>query len=148
MPASQPLLNVVVPCYNEVDGIGAFKAEVARVLDTLDLQWQIFFVDDGSTDATLDELNALAAADRRVRVYSLSRNFGHQVALSAGLDVTGDSLVLLMDADLQHPPAIIPRLIAEWRGGADVVSTVRERTEDAGWYSARARGRSTGSSTG
>jgi glycosyltransferase involved in cell wall biosynthesis len=126
-------LNVVVPCYNEAEGIRTFTAEVARVLDTLDLPWQIVFVDDGSTDATLDELNALAAGDRRVRVYSLSRNFGHQIALSAGLDVTGESLVLLMDADLQHPPEVIPRLIAEWRRGADVVSTVRERTEDAGW---------------
>jgi dolichol-phosphate mannosyltransferase len=127
------VLNVVVPCYNEAEGIRTFKAELTRVLDRLDLPWLIVFVDDGSADATLDELNALSAADRRVRVYSLSRNFGHQIALSAGLDVTGDSLVLLMDADMQHPPDVIPRLIAEWRNGADVVSTVRERTEDAGW---------------
>jgi dolichol-phosphate mannosyltransferase len=126
-------LSVVVPCYNEADGIRAFKIEVARVLDRLDLAWQLVFVDDGSTDGTLDELNALAREDDRVRVYSLSRNFGHQIALSAGLDVTGDSLVLLMDADLQHPPDVIPKLIAEWRRGADVISAVRERTADAGW---------------
>ena len=104
------------------------------MLDRLDLPWQIVFVDDGSTDGTLEELNAIAADDSRVLVYSLSRNFGHQIALSAGLDVTGESLVLLMDADLQHPPDIIPNLIAEWRNGADVISTVRERTEDAGWF--------------
>jgi dolichol-phosphate mannosyltransferase len=127
-------LNVVVPCYNEADGIGAFKREVSRVLDAVGLPWQIVFIDDGSTDATLEQLNLLASEDSRVRVYSLSRNFGHQVALSAGLDVTGDSLVLLMDADLQHPPDVIPRLIAEWQRGADVVSTVRERTEGAGWF--------------
>ena len=130
----QPQLDVVVPCYNEAEGIRAFKTEVTRVLDGLDLSWRIVFVDDGSTDGTLQELNTLAAGDERVRVYSLSRNFGHQVALSAGLDVTGDSLVLMMDADLQHPPDIIPRLIAEWRSGADVISTVRGRTEDAGWF--------------
>ena len=123
-----------MPCYNEAEGIRAFKAEVTRVLDRLDLSWRIVFVDDGSIDDTLGELNALAAEDARVRVYSLSRNFGHQIALSAGLDVTGDSLVLLMDADLQHPPDTIPKLIAEWRGGADVISTVRQRTEDAGWF--------------
>ena len=126
-------LSVVVPCYNEAEGLRAFKTEVTRVLEQLDLPWQLVFIDDGSTDGTLEELNALAADDHRVRVYSLSRNFGHQIALSAGLDVSGDSLVLLMDADLQHPPDIIPRLIAEWRNGADVVSTVRGRTEDAGW---------------
>jgi dolichol-phosphate mannosyltransferase len=125
---------VVVPCYNEADGIRAFKTEVARVLDQLDVTWQLVFVDDGSTDRTLDELNALALDDSRVRVYSLSRNFGHQIALSAGLDVTGDSLVLLMDADLQHPPDVIPGLMAEWRRGADVISTVRERTDDARWF--------------
>lgn len=134
MPDSSPQLDVVVPCYNEADGIRAFKAEVSRVLDRLDLPWQLFFIDDGSTDGTLQELNAMAADDQRVRVYSLSRNFGHQIALSAGLDVTGDSLVLLMDADLQHPPEIIPKLIAEWRSGSDVISTIRERTEDAGWF--------------
>ena len=134
MPTDPQQLNVVVPCYNEADGIRTFKAEVTRVLDRLDLPWQIVFVDDGSTDETLGELNALAQDDPRVRVYSLSRNFGHQIALSAGLDVTGDSLVLLMDADLQHPPDIIPKLIAEWRNGADVISTVRQRTEDAGWF--------------
>jgi dolichol-phosphate mannosyltransferase len=134
VPTDPQQLNVVVPCYNEADGIRTFKAEVTRVLDRLDLPWQIVFVDDGSTDETLGELNALAQDDPRVRVYSLSRNFGHQIALSAGLDVTGDSLVLLMDADLQHPPDIIPKLIAEWRNGADVISTVRQRTEDAGWF--------------
>jgi len=134
VPTSQTELSVVVPCFNEADGIRAFKTEVAKVLDQLDLAWQLVFIDDGSTDGTLAELNALASDDSRVRVYSLSRNFGHQVALSAGLDVTGDSLVLLMDADLQHPPDVIPRLIAEWRGGSDVISTVRERTEGAGWF--------------
>ena len=131
---TQPPLSVVVPCYNEAEVVRVFKAEVTRVLERLDLAWRLVFIDDGSTDRTLEELNALAAADPRVRVYSLSRNFGHQIALSAGLDVTGDSLVLLMDADLQHPPDIIPRLIAEWRGGADVISTVRERTEGVGWF--------------
>jgi dolichol-phosphate mannosyltransferase len=131
---SQTELSVVVPCYNEAEGIRAFTAEVTQVLDRLDLAWHIVFVDDGSTDHTLDELNALAAEDGRVRVYSLSRNFGHQIALSAGLDVTGDALVLLMDADLQHPPDIIPKLIAEWRKGAEVISTVRQRTQGAGWF--------------
>ena len=92
------------------------------------------FVDDGSTDTTLERLNRLAVADERLRVYSLSRNCGHQIALSAGLDVTIGSAVVMMDADLQHPPALIPEMIALWRRGFDVVSAVREETADATWF--------------
>ena len=82
-------LAIVVPCYNEVAVIEPFYVELARTLDAVEgLDWFVCFIDDGSTDATLERLNAVARTDRRVRVYSLSRNFGHQIALSAGLDVT------------------------------------------------------------
>jgi glycosyltransferase involved in cell wall biosynthesis len=127
-------MTVIVPCYNEAEIVERFCAELVSVLERLDLEWRVCFVDDGSTDSTLERLNGLAAADRRVRVYSLSRNFGHQVALSAGLEVTAGSAVVMMDADLQHPPALIPQMIALWRSGADVVSAVREETEDATWF--------------
>ena len=127
-------LSVVVPCFNEAVGIDRFHAELAAALDRLALSWHVYFIDDGSTDGTLERLNALAKGDRRVRVYSLSRNFGHQVALSAGLDVTEGTAVLMMDADLQHPPAIVPAMVEEWRAGADVVSAVRRETADATWF--------------
>jgi dolichol-phosphate mannosyltransferase len=127
-------VTIIVPCYNEAEIVERFWAELKDVLERLDQSWRVCFIDDGSTDATLEHLNQLAAADRRVSVYSLSRNFGHQVALSAGLDVTAGSTVVMMDADLQHPPALIPQMVALWREGYDVVSAVREDTEDATWF--------------
>jgi glycosyltransferase involved in cell wall biosynthesis len=127
-------MTVIVPCYNEAEIVERFCAELVSVLERLDLGWRVCFIDDGSTDSTLERLNGLANADQRVRVYSLSRNFGHQVALSAGLEVTAGSAVVMMDADLQHPPALIPQMVALWRGGYDVVSAVRQETADATWF--------------
>ncbi len=128
-------LAIVVPCYNEAAVIERFHAELVRALAPIaDVDWQLHFVDDGSTDGTLERLNALAQRDRRVRVYSLSRNFGHQVALTAGLDATRGLPVVMMDADLQHPPEILPSMIAKWREGYDVVSAVREDTDGASWF--------------
>jgi len=133
--AGRRTLCVVSPCYNESAGIRAFHGELARVLASLeDLDHRIVYVDDGSDDATLEVLNGIAAADPRVEVYSLSRNFGHQVALTAGCDVARGDLLVLMDSDLQHPPALIPALVARWRAGADVVSAVRLRTAGASWF--------------
>jgi polyisoprenyl-phosphate glycosyltransferase len=128
-------LAIVVPCYNEAAVIEPFYAELVRALEPVrNLDWRVHFVDDGSADGTLDGLNALARRDERVRVYSLSRNFGHQIALSAGLDVTRGYAVLMMDGDLQHPPSIVPSMIALWREGHDVVSAVRQETEGASWF--------------
>jgi dolichol-phosphate mannosyltransferase len=123
------LLAVVVPCCNEADVLPLFHQSLTEVLETVPgLRYQIIFVDDGSTDATLDFLNTLADGDDRVRVYSLSRNFGHQVALTAGLDVARADAVVQMDCDLQHPPEVVPRMVDLWREGHDVVSAVRENT--------------------
>ena len=133
-PSPADRLAIVVPCYNEAAVVESFFAELVRAMDSAATAWRVCFIDDGSTDGTLERLNALAGSDHRVRVYSLSRNFGHQVALSAGLDVTAGSAVVMMDADLQHPPALIPRMIALWRSGYDVVSAVREETEGSTWF--------------
>jgi glycosyltransferase involved in cell wall biosynthesis len=124
-------LSVVVPCFNEQDVVEHAYRAIKDVLVSLpELDHEIIFVDDGSTDDTLQRLNALSARDPAVRVLSLSRNFGHQIALAAGLDAgVGDALIM-MDADLQHPPTLIPELVARWRAGADIVSAIR--TETAG----------------
>lgn len=129
-----PLLCIVTPCFNEAEVIDRFYHEIKPVLAGLDgLDHCLIFVDDGSRDATLEKLNALAARDPGVRVYSLSRNFGHQIALSAGLEVARGDAVVMMDSDLQHPPAVIPKLVNLWREGNDIVSAVRRSTADAGW---------------
>jgi hypothetical protein len=131
-PSGRPTLTVVAPCYNEAAGIETFYRQVRDVLDAMPrITGGIVFVDDGSTDATLEKLNAIAAHDPTVEVYSLSRNFGHQVALSAGLDVARGDAVLMMDADLQHPPSLIPELVRRWQSGFDVVSAVRRTTSGA-----------------
>jgi len=124
------LLCVVTPCYNEEEVVEKFYEALKPVLKSLTgLNHRIIFVDDGSRDRTLEKLNALAALDPAVRVYALSRNFGHQIALTAGLDAARGDAVIMMDSDLQHPPALIPDMIRLWRGGDDVVSAVRRATE-------------------
>jgi len=131
MAETRQLLCVVVPCYNEAEVLGLFYEALKPVLDSLpDLAHRILFVDDGSEDGTLAKLNELAARDACVRVYSLSRNYGHQVALTAGLDAAEGDAVLVMDADLQHPPALVPELVARHEEGHDVVYTVREDTAE------------------
>lgn len=128
-------LCVISPCYNEEEVVDLFHRELKATLDSLpDLDYVILLVDDGSTDATLQRLNAIAAQDPHVRVCSLSRNFGHQIALSAGLDHASGDAVILMDSDLQHPPRMIPELVARWQRGDDVVLTVRQETADATWF--------------
>jgi polyisoprenyl-phosphate glycosyltransferase len=133
--AAHELLSLVVPCYNEQEAIEHTYKEITGVLGTLQgLEHEIIFVDDGSVDDTLQRLNAIASSDKAVRVLSLSRNFGHQIALAAGLDAAVGDAVVLMDADLQHPPSLVPELVARWRGGADVVSAIRQGTLGESWF--------------
>jgi polyisoprenyl-phosphate glycosyltransferase len=134
-PPALPLLCVVTPCFQEEEVVGDFYREQKAVLAGIEgLRHRIVFVDDGSTDGTLRVLNAIAAADPAVRVCSFARNFGHQAAITCGLDQAGDpDAVVVLDSDLQHPPALIPQLVAEWRRGCDVVHAVREDTEGVGF---------------
>jgi len=132
--SGKQLLSIVTPCYNESEVVHLFYNAVKPVLDTLsDLDCEIVFVDDGSTDDTLMHLNEIASRDETVRVCSLSRNFGHQIALTAGLDFARGDAIVLMDSDLQHPPGSIPELVAKWREGYDVVSAIRENSQGASW---------------
>ncbi len=135
MAYQQPLLSVISPCYNESDVIGLFYETLRPVLESLDhLDFEIVFVDDGSSDDTLAQLNRLAQSDPALRVLSLSRNFGHQVALTAGIDHAAGDAVVMMDSDLQHPPSVIPELVRQWRAGHDVVNAIRQRTDGEGWF--------------
>lgn len=124
----RPLLSVVVPVYDEAPGLAAFHERAAAVLDGLaatggpaGMAGEIVYVDDGSSDGSRGILSALAASDPRVRVVALSRNFGHQVAITAGLDHAAGDAVVVIDADLQDPPEVIPAMVERWREGFDVV---------------------------
>ena len=124
---SLKLLSVVAPVYNEEATIEEFYARVCTALNGL--QFEIVLVDDGSTDGSDAELHKLASTDPRVRLVQLSRNFGHQTALTAGLDHARGDAVVMLDADLQDPPELIPRMLDHWRAGCDVVYAVREQRE-------------------
>lgn len=129
------VLSVVCPCFNEAEVVRPFYQKLKGTLDSLEgLRCRILFVDDGSGDDTLARLNEIAAEDPAVSVYSLSRNFGHQVALTAGLDAARGDAVVMMDSDLQHPPSLIPKMVELWRQGNDVVSAVRKCTADETWF--------------
>jgi dolichol-phosphate mannosyltransferase len=123
-------LSVVVPVYNEEEVLPAFHARLSAVLGTLPCQSEILFVNDGSKDGTAAVLERLAAQDERVKLLALTRNFGHQPALSAGLDHCSGDAVVLIDADLQDPPELIGQFYAKWREGYQVVYGQRRRLEE------------------
>jgi polyisoprenyl-phosphate glycosyltransferase len=133
-PGAAPALSVVVPAYNEMEVLAAFHARLAAVLDAQGLAWEVVYVNDGSRDATLEAMLALKAADARVAVLNLSRNFGKEIALTAGLDhARGSEAVVVIDADLQDPPEVIPRLVEAWREGFDVVYAQRSVRQGETW---------------
>jgi dolichol-phosphate mannosyltransferase len=127
----QPLISIVVPAFNEAECLDKLHAELRGVLDALPYRFEFLFVDDGSRDTTPAVLSAMRTRDARVCFLSLSRNFGHQAALSAGLDYARGDAVIMMDGDLQHPPQVIPELLDSWRAGFEVVNTIRLHTADS-----------------
>jgi polyisoprenyl-phosphate glycosyltransferase len=130
MTDTAPQISVVLPAHNEEGNVAPMAARLNAILSTLGT-YEIVFVDDCSTDRTLDAIRTLAAADKHARYVSFVRNFGHQVALRAGLRHARGKAVILMDCDFEHPPELIPELIARWREGAKVVVTQRESPPEA-----------------
>ena len=124
------LLSVIAPVYNERETVAEFCGRVESALG--DIPYELLLVDDGSTDGSTKILEQLAADDTRVHVISFSRNFGHQAALTAGLDHAGGDAVVMIDSDLQDPPEVIQEMLLRWRNGADVVSAVREERAGEG----------------
>lgn len=127
-------ITILVPVYNEVGNIAPLAEAVSHVFKDLSYGYELLFVDDGSTDDTLTQILELEAADNHVRSLALSRNFGKEVALSAGLAHAEGDAVILMDGDLQHPPEVIPEFIAHWEDGADVVIGIRRKNPDEGLF--------------
>jgi glycosyltransferase involved in cell wall biosynthesis len=119
------LLSVVVPCMNEEEGLGETNRRLSAVLEQAAVNFEIIYIDDGSTDSTLDVLRDLQAHDTRVRLIRLSRNFGHQIAITAGLEHASGDAVVIIDADLQDPPEVILEFLSKWLDGYDVIYGVR-----------------------
>ena len=138
-----PVLSVVVPCFNEEEVLRETHRRLLQALESIDMELEIVYVDDGSRDGTGWILHELSSSDPRVRVVRFARNFGHQTAVTAGIDHSRGDAVVLIDADLQDPPDVIPRMVALWREGYQVVYGVRghrpgetmlKRATAAGFY--------------
>lgn len=129
-----PSISVVAPAYNEQEVLGEFHRRVTDVLTKLGCKYEIVLVNDGSRDSTLALMHALRERDLHVTVVDLSRNFGKEIALSAGLDHTKGDVVVILDSDLQDPPELIPDMLAAWRLGYDVVYGVRTQRDGETWF--------------
>src|SRR5690606_17297374 len=126
-------IAIVVPVYNEALGLDALVARIREVMSALDVDWNVLFVDDGSTDATLLRIRELNAEDARFTAISFSRHFGNETAISAGFRHARGDAVVLMDADLQHPPEIIAQFIERWQEGYKVVFGKRQSRDADSW---------------
>lgn len=124
-------ISVVVPVYNEQDNLCEFYKHITAVLSASAYDYNLIFIDDGSKDASAMILHQLVEKDAHVEAYLLSRNYGHQMALTCGLDNADGDAVITMDGDLQHPPELLPKLIGLWEEGSEIVMTKRLATEDA-----------------
>ncbi|MBS0561369.1 MAG: glycosyltransferase family 2 protein [Proteobacteria bacterium] len=131
-----PEFSLVIPMFNEADGIGALYGRIAPVMDGLG-PWEAVCVNDGSRDATLRMLEELRSRDPRIAIVNLSRNFGKEIATTAGLDHARGAAVIVIDADLQDPPEVIPDLVAQWRAGFDMVYAQRRRRDGESWLKRR-----------
>lgn len=130
---SRPVLSVVVPVYEEEANLPVLHERLTVVLAEAEPNYEIVFVDDGSRDRSVSVMHDLATRDPHVRVVELARNFGHQIAISAGLDYAQGDGVIIMDADLQDPPEVLPQFIAKWREGHDVVYAIRAQRKES-WF--------------
>lgn len=128
-----PSVDIIVPVYNEQDVLDVFRQRMNEVMSQLDIDWRVLFVDDGSDDNSLHKMQELHAADGRYGYLSLSRNFGKEQALTAGLDHADGDAVIVIDVDLQDPPELIPDMIAAWHEGYDVVYATRKQRQGESW---------------
>jgi len=131
---SAPVFSIIVPIYNEIVCLPELYRRVKEALDSTGEAWELILVDDGSQDGSTEAIRVLARQDERVKPVIFARNFGHQVAATAGLDYSQGKAVVIIDADLQDPPEVILELIAKWREGFQVVYAVRAEREGETWF--------------
>jgi polyisoprenyl-phosphate glycosyltransferase len=127
-------ISIVAPIFNEIENIPELYRRVSEVMSAASKSWELVLVDDGSSDGSTERILQLAKEDKHVRPVIFARNFGHQVAITAGWDYARGEAVIIIDADLQDPPEVIPELIAKWREGYEVVYAVRAEREGESWF--------------
>ncbi len=124
-----PVFSIIVPVWNEAESLPELYRRISEVMNSMADSWELILVDDGSVDGSTDQIYTLAEGDERVRPLIFARNFGHQIAVTAGLDHSRGQAVIIIDADLQDPPEVIIELISKWREGYEVVYATREERE-------------------
>lgn len=133
VPIEQNILTVIVPVHNEEETLPIFHKKLSNVLDTLDCQTEILYVNDGSTDSSALLINGWQQQEPRIGILELSRNFGKEAAMSAGLNHCNSDAVIIIDSDLQDPPEVIPQLVAKWQQGFEVVYATRTQRDGESW---------------
>ena len=127
------MISIVTPVYNEEGNVVFFHEEITKVMKTTGMDYELIYVNDGSKDRTDELIRELAEKDSHVRAITFARNFGHQTAITCGMDFARGDAVITMDGDMQHPPELIPLLLEKWKDGYDIVQTIRTSTEDSGF---------------
>lgn len=134
MASQDVTYSVVVPVYNEIESLAETHKRLESVLDSLDAPWELILIDDGSSDGSTDEILKIADQDSRVKPIIFARNFGHQIAITAGLDHSRGDAVIIIDADLQDPPEVIVDFVEKWKEGYEVVFGIRSEREGESWF--------------
>lgn len=132
--SQKPRYSIVAPIYNEEGNIQLLYEKICEVMDSTNEPWELITINDGSRDRSLEMLEALAANDPRIKIVNFARNFGHQIAVTAGLDYTSGDAVVIIDADLQDPPEMVLEMIERWKAGYEVVYAVREQRHGESWF--------------
>jgi dolichol-phosphate mannosyltransferase len=130
----KPVLSIIVPVFNEAESLPELHRRMAEVLHSTGVSWELILVNDGSTDASAEIMRDLHTKDSRVHIIDFVRNFGHQIAVTAGLDAAQGKAVIIIDADLQDPPEVILDMIEKWKAGYEVVYAVRTEREGESWF--------------
>lgn len=130
----KPNITIIAPIYNEVESLPELQRRVSAVMNQSGESWELILVDDGSRDGSTDKIRQLAEHNEHIRPVIFARNFGHQIAVTAGLDYSRGQAVVIIDADLQDPPELIPEMIEKWRAGYEVVYAVRAEREGESWF--------------
>lgn len=127
-------ISIVIPIYNEALNVAPLYKSVKSIIRSLPQKFELIFVDDGSSDDSVQRIRKVARRDKKVRIVELARNFGKEIAVTAGIHAASGDAAVIMDADLQHPPELLPKFVEEWERGADVVVGVKRYSKDEGWF--------------
>ncbi len=131
---SNPKYSIIAPVYNEHESLPELHRRMVEVMDRTGEPWELVLVDDGSTDGSTEVIREMAKQDPRIRAVIFARNFGHQIAVTAGLDYSRGDAIVIIDADLQDPPEVVLEMITKWKEGYEVVYAVRAEREGETWF--------------